>query len=47
VQFTRSLTPEVLRETIASAEIMLRDTVLANLDEIYERFVTNINPALA
>jgi LAS superfamily LD-carboxypeptidase LdcB len=39
------LTRELLRETIAQSDMRLKDTVLANLDEIVDRFVTNINPA--
>jgi LAS superfamily LD-carboxypeptidase LdcB len=41
----RLLTRELLRETLANADMMLKDAVLANLDEIFERFVININPA--
>jgi LAS superfamily LD-carboxypeptidase LdcB len=40
----RMLTPELLRETIQSADLMLEDVVLANLDEIVLRFVLNTNP---
>jgi hypothetical protein len=36
------LTREIVRDTITDADIELKDTVLANLDEIYERFVINI-----
>lgn len=43
--FQRRLTPAVLRETIRGADLALRETVLAMLDEIWERFVVNINPA--
>ncbi len=38
------LTPALLRETIASGDLALGDVVLEELDELYERFVTNINP---
>jgi LAS superfamily LD-carboxypeptidase LdcB len=41
------LTRDVLRETITNAEMMLKGAVLANLDEIFERFVTNVNPVSA
>jgi hypothetical protein len=41
------LTRDVLRETITNAEMMLKGAVLANLDEIFERFVTNVNPVAA
>jgi LAS superfamily LD-carboxypeptidase LdcB len=37
------LTVEELRRTVAAADIGLKDTVLTHLDEIYERFVVNIN----
>jgi LAS superfamily LD-carboxypeptidase LdcB len=37
----RRLTPAVLDETLRQAEMALKDVVLAHLDEIYERFVTN------
>jgi LAS superfamily LD-carboxypeptidase LdcB len=43
----RILTRDVLRETIERADLLLRDTVLHHLDEIFDRFVVNINPALA
>jgi LAS superfamily LD-carboxypeptidase LdcB len=36
-------TPELLRETIRVADIELKEAVLQNLDEIYARFVININ----
>jgi hypothetical protein len=35
-------TIEALRHTIQNANIELKEVVLMNLDEIYERFVTNI-----
>ena len=44
VDFAQVLSPALLRETIQSADILLKDVVLANLDEIVSRFVTNINP---
>ncbi len=40
------LTKELLRDTIARAEMCLKESVLADLDEIYERFVVNVNPGL-
>jgi LAS superfamily LD-carboxypeptidase LdcB len=43
----RHLTPTVLRATIDDADMMLKDVVLAHLDEIVDRFVANINPAFA
>lgn len=41
------LTRDVVRQTISSADMLLKSAVLSQLDEIYERFVTNINPAFA
>jgi LAS superfamily LD-carboxypeptidase LdcB len=38
------LTRELLRDTVARADMLLKDVVLAHLDSIFERFVTNINP---
>jgi len=43
-RFERLLTRDLLRETIATAEMRLRETVLSHLDEIYDRFVVNVNP---
>ncbi|NIM47862.1 MAG: D-alanyl-D-alanine carboxypeptidase family protein, partial [Gemmatimonadales bacterium] len=43
----RGLTTELLRETIQKADIELKEVVLQNLDEIYERFVTNISRPFA
>jgi LAS superfamily LD-carboxypeptidase LdcB len=40
----RLLTRELLRHTIEQADMMLQDVVLAHLDTIFERFVTNTNP---
>ncbi len=37
-----ALTVDVVRDTIQGADIELKQAVLTNLDEIYERFVTNI-----
>jgi LAS superfamily LD-carboxypeptidase LdcB len=42
--FARTLTPALLRETVARADMKLRDAVLADLDEIFVRFVTNVAP---
>lgn len=39
----RQLTPDVLRDTVAVADLQLRDVVLAHLDRIYERYVINVN----
>jgi LAS superfamily LD-carboxypeptidase LdcB len=43
--YARMLSPALLRQTIESADMMLKDVVLAHLDEIVTRFVTNTNPA--
>jgi LAS superfamily LD-carboxypeptidase LdcB len=45
--YERQLTTELLRETIEKSDIELKDVVLGNLDEIYERFVTNTNRPLS
>ncbi len=37
------LTTGVLRAVVEQADIVLKDTVLLRLDEIYERFVINVN----
>lgn len=42
--YAQMLTPSLLRQTIESADMMLKDVVLAHLDEIVTRFVTNTNP---
>jgi hypothetical protein len=43
----RLLTPMLLRQTMEEADMRLKHVVLANLDGIFERFVTNTNPAFA
>lgn len=45
--YARMLTPELLREAIDQADLMLKDVVLARLSVIFDRFVTNTNPAYA
>jgi LAS superfamily LD-carboxypeptidase LdcB len=45
--YARMLTPEILRETVEEADMMLKDVVLEHLPLIVERFVTNTNPAFA
>lgn len=40
----QALDADLLRPTVESADMMLKDVVLANLDEIVERFVVNTNP---
>ncbi len=42
-----SLTPTLLRGTLESAHMRLRDVVLRDLDEIFERFVKNTAPTPA
>jgi LAS superfamily LD-carboxypeptidase LdcB len=42
-EFSRSLTTDVLRTAIESSDMMLKEVVLSNLDEIFSRFVTNTN----
>lgn len=42
VENEQSLTIEVVRNTVQHADIELKEVVLEHLDEIYERFVTNI-----
>jgi hypothetical protein len=43
----RLLTPTLLRETLECADMRLKDVVIRDLDEIFERFVTNTAPAPA
>lgn len=43
--YAHLLTPDVLRQTLAAADMLHKDVVLAHLEEIYERYVTNVNPA--
>ena len=43
-EFSNMLTLELLEETIVNADMLLKDVVLANLDEIMDRFVKNTNP---
>lgn len=43
--FQQRLTPALLRDAIGRADLRLRDTVLEYLDEIFDRFVINVNPA--
>jgi LAS superfamily LD-carboxypeptidase LdcB len=44
--YARMLSLALFRRTIESADMMLKDVVLAHLDEIVARFVTNTNPAV-
>ena len=45
--FQARLTPALLRDAVAVADLRLRDTVLDHLDEIFDRFVLNVNPGPA
>ena len=45
--YEQQLTSELLRETIQQADVELEAALLQNLDEIYERFVTNVNRPFA
>lgn len=45
-EYASRLTVAKVRETIAHADIALRDAVLADLEEIYDRFVVNVNPVV-
>lgn len=42
--FMQALTPALLREVVTEVDIALKETVLAHLDEIVERFVRNVAP---
>lgn len=42
-RFARELTRDVLRDTVHEGQMLLKDVVLAELDEIYERFVVNVS----
>lgn len=46
-RFEGSLTLGVLRDTIGTADLHLKETVLANLEEIYQRFVINTRRPLS
>lgn len=41
------LTPALLRATIQQADMRLKDVVLEHLDEIFERFIVNVNQVVA
>lgn len=41
-ELARMLTPTLLRQTLATADMRLADVVLPDLDEIFERFVRNV-----
>ena len=42
--FEQMLSVDLLERTIAAADLMKKDVVLSNLDEIMDRFVKNTNP---
>lgn len=44
LEFQGMLSTELLRETIQRADMLLKDVVLENLDDIVHRFVRNTNP---
>lgn len=44
VEFASTLSIELLRDTVLSADMLLKDVVLSNLEEIMDRFVKNTNP---
>ncbi len=43
LEFARYLTRDVLSATVADGDMLLKEIVLAELDEIYERFVVNVS----
>jgi hypothetical protein len=46
-RYLPKLTVPVLRRTVGRADLSLKPAVLAHLDEIHRRFVTNVNQAAA
>jgi len=42
--YARLHSPAVLRHTLRSADMRLKDVVMSELDELYPRFVTNVSP---
>ncbi|MEP7382401.1 MAG: M15 family metallopeptidase [Gemmatimonadota bacterium] len=44
--YLAALTPELLRGAIGAGDVQLADVVLGELDDLYQRFVTNIDPPL-
>lgn len=45
--YLQQLSPEMLRTAVERADMALKHVVLEHLDQIYERFVVNINPSAA
>ena len=43
-EFLRTLTTDLLRQAVEASDMLLKGVVLANLDEIMDRFVKNTNP---
>ena len=41
--FEAVLSPEVVRDAVVGADLALKDVVLEHLDDIYRRFVVNVN----
>jgi LAS superfamily LD-carboxypeptidase LdcB len=41
--YLEQLTPEVLQAAVEPTDLLLKDTVLLLLDEIYQRFIVNVN----
>jgi len=41
--YLEQLTTDVLRAVVQQADILLKDTVLLRMDEVYKRFVINVN----
>jgi hypothetical protein len=44
--YLKQLTPDVLRSAVTEGGVFLKDTVFLKLDEIYQRFVVNVNPSV-
>lgn len=43
-EFASTLTIDLLRDTVLTADMLLKDVVLSNFEEIMDRFVKNTNP---
>lgn len=43
MEYLQSLTPALLRQAVADADLMLKDVVLDQLEEIHARFVVNVS----
>lgn len=42
-EYATLLTPDLLRATLTNADMRLKDVVLEHLDEIFDRFITNVS----